>query len=110
MSTASAIGLFPKAIEQEDNQTFSILWTDGEKFFYPLVQLQLCCPCANCMDEERKGRKSNAPHVQSDVRADWVRSVGHYGLKVTFTSGCSNGIFSYPYLYQLGQAFRKVVT
>jgi DUF971 family protein len=48
-------------------------------------------------------RQEDAQPVDPNVRAKFIKSVGHYGLKIAFTSGCSQGIFSYPYLYQIGE-------
>jgi len=84
-----------KEIKQKDNYSFSILWTDGKAVDYRLSDLQKLCPCANCVDESTGERKNNPDLVDEQVRAVKVQSVGRYAVRITFTSGCSLGIYSF---------------
>lgn len=81
-----------REIRQNDNHSFSILWTDGREDVYRLADLQARCPCAACV-EAGEGRPQNL-----EVSAYRVKSVGRYALKVEFSSGCSNGIFDFNQL------------
>lgn len=85
-----------KSIAQKDNHTFTIHWSDGIQKDYRLSELQHSCPCAHCREKRKKG--PSEPSNDSDVKAIRITSVGRYALKVKFTSGCSNGIFSYAML------------
>lgn len=96
-----SIPLFVSQIWQKDNYTFSIKWDDGRVQDFRLCDLQRHCPCASCIDEVTGKRLLDPQMVSDDVRAIIIRSVGRYGLKVQFTSGCSHGIYSFDRLRQM---------
>lgn len=85
-----------KAIRQMDKSHFEIVWTDDCAHIYPLTALQSQCPCSLCLEKQ--------PEVLENVSAEKVVSVGSYALRVEFTSGCSRGIYTYPFLRSLGEA------
>ena len=87
-----------KNIEQKDNYTFTIQWNDGVVKDYRLNELQLRCPCANCVDEVTGERLADAGQVKENVKAKRVTSVGKYALRIDFTSGCSHGIYTFDML------------
>lgn len=90
--------LFIKQIEQKNNHVFSILWNDGQMQFFRLSDLQKICPCANCRDENTGKRLVDINTIPDNLKALSIRNVGHYAMKIYFTSGCSLGIFSYEML------------
>ncbi len=87
--------LFILSIEQKDNHTFTIQWSDEKTCDYNLKALQTHCPCAKCKETPPKNMENK------DVRAISIKSVGRYALQIKFTFGCSNGIYSYFLLRQL---------
>lgn len=91
--------LFVRSIVQKDAHTFTIEWHDGLVRHYRLNQLQMLCPCAACVDENSGKRILDTTTIKSDVRAIHIRNVGRYALKIQFTSGCSNGIYDFDFLY-----------
>ena len=93
--------IFVSQIWQKDNYTFSIRWNDGEIQDFKLSHLQRHCPCAQCTDENSGRNLVDPKTIQDNVRAIVVRSVGRYGLRIQFTSGCSNGIYSFADLRRL---------
>lgn len=82
-------------IWQKDSHHFVIEWNDGKVVEYRLSDLQKRCPCASC--NEKKSRT-----IDPNVQAEKIVSVGRYALRVTFTSGCSLGIYSFDTLYEMG--------
>jgi DUF971 family protein len=92
------IPLFVCQIKQKNNYTFSIEWNDGVIQDFRLSDLQKECPCANCTDEITGKRLLDPLSVSHDVRAIVIRSVGRYGLRIQFSSGCSTGIYSFDRL------------
>ncbi|MBA3236942.1 MAG: DUF971 domain-containing protein [Parachlamydiaceae bacterium] len=92
-------------IRQLDNHNFQIEWMDGATGLYNLNALQKNCPCAKCIDEATGTRRASAPESLMDVRAKNICSVGRYALKITFTSGCSTGIYDYAWLHSLAYEF-----
>lgn len=101
--------VFVKRIWQLDRQRFAIEWTDNTCREYHLRELQEQCPCAACHDETTGQRSSKASPVQEDVSAKAIRSVGHYALRIDFSTGCSNGIFRFDKLYPMGQKLAEPV-
>ncbi len=91
--------LMIKSIEQKDDCLFAIEWNDGLVKEYQLSGLQKRCPCAGCVDEMTGVQILNPATVKDDVRAVKIVSVGRYAIRIFFTSGCSNGIYSYDFLY-----------
>jgi DUF971 family protein len=88
-------------IWQKDNETFCIEWNDGIASSYRLSALQSQCPCAACVDEKTGQRLAGVTKIREDVRAVKISSVGRYALRIQFTQGCSNGIFSFDMLRNL---------
>lgn len=93
--------LFIQKIEQIDNHRFSIEWNDKSIQTFRLSNVQRECPCARCMDEITGKRLVDPSSIREDVKAVSIRSVGRYGLKIHFTTGCSMGIFSFERLQKV---------
>lgn len=93
--------LFVRRIWQKDNYTFSIQWNDGCVQDFRLCDLQRNCPCAQCSDEKTGQFRKDPAYVPSDLRAVMIRSMGRYGLRIQFTSGCSMGIYSFETLRKM---------
>lgn len=89
------MNILMKRIEQNDRKTFTITWSDGKMHSFTLDRLQHHCPCAGCQEKEKI--------VNREVSATRIVSVGRYALKVSFTSGCSAGIYDYSLLRKLGE-------
>ncbi len=82
-------------IMQKDNYTFVIKWQNGVCKDYRLSQLQKQCPCHRCQGEKLL-------KVDQELKAKRIFSVGRYALKIEFASGCSQGIFTYRFLWEVG--------
>lgn len=93
--------LFICEITQKDNFTFSIEWSNGKVQNFRLADLQRCCPCANCTNGANGQQITDPSIVSNDVRAIAIHSVGRYGLRIQFTSGCSSGIYSFEQLFEM---------
>lgn len=93
--------LFVRRIWQKDHYTFAIQWNDELIQDFRLCDLQRQCPCAYCTDEMTGKRLLDPKMVSDDVRAVVIRSIGRYGLRIQFTSGCSTGIYSFDRLRKM---------
>ncbi|MES2198637.1 MAG: DUF971 domain-containing protein [Chlamydiota bacterium] len=82
-----------KELKQIDNFTFNVVWSDGRSDFFRLSHLQRNCPCSLCME--------GGINVEEEVKAFRILSVGSYALRIEFSSGCSKGIFTFPFLRSL---------
>lgn len=85
-------------IYQKDPQTMTINWNDGNSQDFKYSELQKICPCAGCVDENTGLRKADPKSVDANVSAKSVVGVGRYAIKIQFTSGCSNGLYSFEML------------
>lgn len=92
-----------KKIEQKDDHTFVIEWSDGIVGEYRLSDIQKSCPCANCVDEVTGKRRRDPASIDPDVRATQIASVGRYAVRIAFTSGCSTGIYHFDTLYKMAR-------
>lgn len=77
-------------IKQIDNHTFKITWNDQTEKKYNLSTLQRQCPCAACTE--------SPPTVDDNVKAVQIQRVGRYALRIHYTTGCSNGIYTFDFL------------
>jgi ATP-binding protein involved in chromosome partitioning len=93
--------LFVRQIWQKNNDTFSIEWNDGLVQDFRLCNLQRNCPCAHCTDEMTGKQLLDPKTISDDVKAVVIRSIGRYGLRIQFTSGCSTGIYSFDRLRKM---------
>jgi DUF971 family protein len=93
--------LFIRQIRQTSNHAFQIAWSDGIIGDYLLSELQKRCPCAAC--SEKAADKTN---VHPDVRALKIVNVGRYAIKISFTSGCSMGIYHFDLLHSLAKGIK----
>lgn len=91
-----------KNIGQKDHHTLSIEWSDGLRQDFPLNALQKNCPCAACVDESTGRRIADPAKLDPKVQILDLKNVGRYALKITFSSGCSSGIYNFDDLRKLG--------
>ena len=91
-----------KEIHQQDDRTLSIVWTDGRRSLYDVVELRRQCRCAHCVDEVTRQRKLDPEDVAQSVRPTTIESVGSYAISIHFSDGHKTGIYPYGLLRQLG--------
>lgn len=84
--------VFISSISQRDDESFMIVWTDGSTTLHFLKDLQKQCPCAACQ---------GSPTVHEQLSCIRISSIGQYALKISFTSGCSKGIYTYELLRKM---------
>lgn len=89
--------IYPVKIYQINRYAFCLEWSDGEKTEHHLKDLQKECPCKAC--HESLGKSD----VDPLVLAEKVEMVGKYGFRILYTSGCSQGIYSFELLRRLGK-------
>lgn len=87
-------GLQPPHINIINSCSLCIVWKDGLQQEIPIDQIQQYCPCQQCRDRELV--------VHTGVEATQVSPIGHYAVRIAFTSGCSMGIYPYHLLREIG--------
>ncbi len=80
-------------IKRVDRYHFSIEWLDGKKSLYQFSTVQGKCPCIEC------SMKNETCAV--DVEGIEIHPIGNYGVQISFSKGCSKGIYPFSYLRRL---------
>ena len=76
-------------------------FADGQSFRVEYLDIRLACPCAKCGPrQENEQRIIEFREEVMRLRLDKPKAelVGRYGLRFSWPSGCSSGIFSFPLL------------
>ena len=83
------------------SRVLEIAFANGRHFRLPYEFLRVHSPSA-----EVRGHGPGQETLQTgkrDVTIDSVEPVGHYALRPTFSDGHGTGIYSWDYLYDLGE-------
>ncbi len=91
-----------KNIEQSNERTLKIQWTDDKESKFDVVRLRELCPCASCVNEMTGVRTIKPEDVADSIRPVQITSVGRYALNIQFTDMHSSGIYTFEYLRELG--------
>lgn len=67
-----------------------IKWSDDTRQIIKASDLQARCPCVNCEMSKRS--------LELDIKIISIKIAGRLGLKITFSSGCQKGLFSFDLL------------
>jgi len=76
-------------------------WDDDSEQVLDYLTLRLWCPCAHCRprrEEEVRKSEFEAELRKLQNAKPHVDAVGGYGVRFTWTSGCSAGIYGFDYL------------
>ena len=85
----------------QKSRVFEISFDDGKTFRLPYELLRVYSPSA-----EVRGHGPGQEVLQvgkKEVGIDAVEPVGMYAVKLAFTDGHDTGIYSWEYLYELGE-------
>jgi DUF971 family protein len=83
------------------SRVLELVFANGRHFRLPYEYLRVHSPSA-----EVRGHGPGQETLQTgkrDVTIASVEPVGHYALRPTFSDGHSTGIYSWDYLYDLGE-------
>ncbi|RPH58811.1 MAG: DUF971 domain-containing protein, partial [Burkholderiales bacterium] len=89
-----------RVVVHQGSRVLEIEFSDGKLFRLPFELLRVYSPSA-----EVRGHGPGQEVLQTgkaDVGVESVESVGHYALQPRFSDGHDTGIFSWDYLYWLG--------
>lgn len=85
----------------QKSRLLEISFDDGARFQLPCEYLRVHSPSA-----EVKGHGPGQEVLQvgkENVTIETLRPVGNYGIAPTFSDGHNTGIYTWDYLYELGQ-------
>ncbi|ABM57082.1 gamma-butyrobetaine hydroxylase family protein [Verminephrobacter eiseniae] len=92
----------PQALTvHQKSRVLEVAFSDGAKFRIPFELLRVYSPSA-----EVQGHGPDQQVLQTgkrDVTLVNLEPVGNYAVKPTFSDGHDSGLFSWDYLYELGQ-------
>lgn len=83
-----------------DNGRVVVTWDDDRRLQYPYDDLRNACPCAGCRGHSPG--EVEPPNVVG-VSLARITEVGTYALRFEFSDGHDTGIYTWPYLLQIGQ-------
>jgi DUF971 family protein len=86
---------------KQAEKRLEVTFDDGTRFSLPAEYLRVESPSA-----EVQGHSPSQKQIVSgraDVGIVRLEPIGHYGVRVVFDDGHDTGIFSWRYLYELGQ-------
>lgn len=90
----------PKKIKLHRKSKILELHFEGEKFELSAEYLRVYSPSA-----EVKGHgpgQEKLQHGKCHVGINGIEPQGHYAIKIIFDDGHDSGIFTWPFLYELG--------
>jgi len=88
-------------VVHQQSGLLEIAFDDAQRVSIPIELMRVYSPSAEVL-----GHGPGQETLQTGKRHVGILSidpVGHYGIKPTFTDGHDSGIFTWPYLLQLGQ-------
>jgi len=94
----------PKPTEitlHQASRRLEVGYEDGRRFEMPLEYLRVFSPSA-----EVRGHGPGQEVLQvgkREVGVTAIEEVGHYAIKLVFSDGHDTGIYSWDYLYELGE-------
>lgn len=97
----------PKNIAVDEQGWLQLSWPqfkqDGRVWVGRIspYQLRLHCRCAACVDEKTGQQLLQVDKVAADIRMTRIDPVGRYGIKIQFSDGHKNGIYTFEVLRQL---------
>ena len=102
MAGLTANTLIPSDVKlHQTSRILELVFPNGRHFRLPYEFLRVSSPSADV-----RGHGPGQETLQTgkrDVTITDVEPVGHYALRPTFSDGHSTGIYSWEYLYDLGE-------
>lgn len=96
--------LTPKLVKAPHGATvFEVEWSDGTRSELPHEILRGYCPCATC--QGHSGEIAFRPGGNLELVE--IRRVGNYALALGWADGHDSGIYSFDYLYKLGERVER---
>lgn len=84
-------------------RTLVVTFDDGLTVTLPFAHLRRNSPSAD-VQGHAGGPKPPTPVIPPDLTIERAEPVGRYAVRLFFSDGHSSGLFTWPYLRQLGTA------
>ena len=89
----------------KDRKTLTVSFGNGQSFDLPAEYLRVKSPSAEVQGHSPDERKT-VPGKKNVMILE-VQPVGNYAVRLVFDDLHSTGIFSWPYLHELGREYRR---
>ncbi len=103
----SKLHLVPIDLTKTTNDEIVITWSNGKTLYYPVRDLRLACPCAECIDEFTGEPLLNPDSVSNSILPKNLKAIGRYAIAFEFEDGHKSGIYSHEFLLKIGNAVKK---
>jgi DUF971 family protein len=95
----------PTAIRrQSDLHQLLVQWADGLEASLDYVQVRAQCPCARCVNEITGQRMIAVADIDPQIGIDGLELVGGYALRILWSDGHSQGLYTWSQLRKLCEA------
>lgn len=84
-------------------RVLELLFDDGARFELPCEYLRVYSPSAEVQGHHNKGAVLQLG--KEEVNITELKQIGHYALKIFFDDRHKSGLFTWDYLYDLGQNY-----
>jgi len=88
-----------------EERCLNLVYPDGRSFALPAEYLRVHSPSAEVKGHGGGPRKTVAG--KRGIAIERLEPVGNYALKPIFSDGHETGIFTWPYLYELGVEYDR---
>jgi len=93
---------WPKELRlRKDRKTLTVVFDDGQSFDLAAEYLRVCSPSAEVQGHSPSERRTVAG--KQEVKILEVHPIGNYAVRLVFDDLHSTGIFSWNFLFELGQ-------
>ena len=90
---------------QKDRRTLMVSFDNGQRFELPAEYLRVKSPSAEVQGHSPDERKT--VFGKKNVAILEVQPVGNYAVRLVFDDLHSTGIYSWPYLHELGREYSR---
>ncbi len=85
---------------KKEEKRLEVDFDDGRSFSYPAEFLRVVSPSAEVQGHNASQKQTVAGRRQVGILG--VEAVGHYAIRILFDDRHDSGIFSWKYLYEIG--------
>lgn len=95
---------WPSEIRLDKGKTvLKVDFSDNRSFSFTAEFLRVLSPSAE-VQGHTPSQKQTVPG-KKDVKISKIEQVGNYAIRITFDDGHDTGLYSWPYLYELGENY-----
>jgi DUF971 family protein len=97
---------------ERSTESCILRFADGNSFRVDYIEIRLNCPCANCnprQSNEQRLIEFREEIMRLQLVKPKVELVGRYGMRFSWPTGCSSGIYSFGHLRETVENFGSAI-